>query len=557
MNEPRRRRPRCYNLDDVKDRIRAVFAPSGKTRSGSATSSSGAGTGAGTGKLSGYALFGPAIRLLFAAVGCILVLLILPPAIKSAPAERIDSELRNFDDPFGLEPEFHGTVAVVYSAKDGWGADAAGYLAEQLETQKNLSSVCVTDTDYSEDPGDHDLVVSLGCTELNSDSYLGSYIFLGKNGYEITDLPPENADHVLSVTAFSSSGAMEAAELILNSISAKAKTGSAGRIYAYDLNISEDVYVTRKDSSSGAAETDGLILLEVKDKDAPVFVISYPDAEPATLNALDLALQEADPALVVFNGGLSCGARDRNSLYESWSSVCAVLSAHGTPWCFTLSDKEDLPHETIADILPDLPGCLNGSCRNGSVGSLLVLTYESEIYTAMLIADTVDLDSERSGAFFSRINSQFGLLRRAESENTSLCAVLPGVLPTLAALMSDATSVSGEYDVNSDLFRYMLPAGTDLLDTCMELGINTFFSFSGTADSGYASYSHPSGTTVNTFFCGSIGFSYPGIGGKFELNNSLRGGILADLYKLRSGNAPLCVRRITASEIGANKKSEG
>lgn len=557
MNEPRRRRPRCYNLDDVKDRLCAVFAPSGKTRSGSAASSSETHTGTGTGKLSGYALFDPAIRLLFAAIGCILVLLILPPAIKTAPAERIDSELRKFDDPFGLEPEFHGTVAVVYSVKDDWGADTARYLAEQLETQKNLSSVCVTDTDYSEDPGDHDLVISIGYTELNSDSYLGSYLFLGRNGYEITDLPPDSADRVLSVTAFSPTGAMEASGLILSSISTEAKTGSAGRIYAYDLILSEDVYVTKKESSSDAAETDGFILLEVKDKDAPVFVISYPDAEPATLNTLDLALRETKPALVVFNGGLSCGARDRNSLYAAWSSVSAILSAHGTPWCFTLSNKEDLPPETIADILPTLTGCLNSSFRNGSAGSLIVLTYENEISAAMLIADTVDMNSERSGAFFSRINAQLGLLRRAGSENTSICAVLPGVLPTLAALISDATSVSGEYNINSDLFRYMLPAGTELLDTCVELGINTFFSLSGTTDSGYASYSHPSGTTVNTFFCGSIGFSYPGIGGKFETNNSLRGGILADLSKLRSGNAPLCVQRLTAADIGANKKSEG
>lgn len=554
MNEPRRRRPRCYNPDDVKDRICAVFASIRRTRSGQATANSGTDDG----KKSGYALIDPVIRLIFTALGCVLVLLILPSAITVGPEKSLDSELRKFKDPFGLEPEFYGTAAVIYSAKDDWGESAAEYLAEQLEMQNNLASVCIPDTEFSETSVNRDLIVSLGCSQLNNENYLDSYLFLGKEGLEITDFPCKSADHALSVTAFSSVSAREASDLIINAVSTEAKKGSAGRIFAYELKLSDEVYVTRKDTpASVTAAGAGLIRLEVKDRTAPVFVISYPDADAYTLNALELAIRDAKPALVVFNGGLSCGARDRNGLFAAWNSISALLSDNGTPWCFTLSDREELPRETIADILTDMPGCLNRAYQNGSAGSLLALTYNDDPFAAVLITDPVDLTSERSASFCSRVSTQIEVLKRAGSGTPSLCAVLPGVLPALAALISDKDAVSGEYEINSDISPYILPSDVELPDLYAQLGINTFFSFSGTADGGYASYSDPSGTKINTFFCGSIGFSYPGIGGKFEVNNSLRGGILADLSKLRSDNAHLCVRRLTASEIGANKKSEG
>ena len=540
MNEQnRRRKPRHYG----KERLKYLISDSLSALAAAAE------------KLYRHRYTKPILQCTCAVIGAVLILMMLPAAVRDTIQNPADSEMNEQTDPSGNDPAAAVSALVVYSPDDDWGKTEAGFLCEELEKRFFIFAVSVTDEEYlaskdnQSDPAD--LTVKLGffCADVN-ESYLESLSRIGENGVEVTS-EESDADTVsVNINAFCASSARQGSLRLLDYL----------RIENEKCSIADGFYILHS-SGSGA----GLICLSAdmnaESGKSDVLVVSYPDAEKVTLDALRLVMDDDGtlPALVIFNGGLDCGCTDRAGLSSAWNTINGFLTSLGIKWGYTFSSADEtLPRSMINEVLTSYSGCVTRPDVNGRVGSTIALISDGDPIAAVTVADIADTKNKADAdAFCIAVKESTELIRRAKG-NVQFTSVVPGVFPIVSALFPGNSGKITGVNVNSSLPSYIMPCGSEIYDSLLDSGIRYFICSAGTCDTGVISFSSPvnnaGSVSVSASLSGSVGFSTPGLGGKYELNNSLRGAVRVCFEQNTSGNIGISQKYIFASDLGTNKK---
>lgn len=530
-----------------------------------------------------------ALRCMCALIGAVLILTALPAAVKDTAQKAANSNNRP-ENPFGNDPLAPLTAIVIYSPDDDWGKDEAEYLATQLKSRFYISAVTVTDDQYlaavkDQQTSHAELVITLGYTDVdantslstnndNSDnnsnsysagnenknvkpaeSYLDALARLGRAGVEIT---PGNrnvsASVNVNITAFEAASARRGSEHLLSAIDIKGAS----------FSVSDELYITE---ISDTIEKNTVTTV-LTDKDTSevgksnVLVVSYPDADEHSLNSLRLLLENNTPDLVIFNGGLDCGADGRTELASSWKSITDLLSSYNVAWGYNFTHADSkLPRDLVNEVLSSFSGCITSPDSNGSVTSTLALMSSDGIpFAAVSVVDIIDTtNADSAHSLCNIIETQTALVRRA-GKNVAYTAVIPGVLPMINILFSGHTGTGGDITVTSTLSSYLLSYGADIYDTFISCGVNFFVCAAGTTDTGVITFNNPNSnpntgsgnTSVTATLNGSIGFMSPGLGGKFDLNNSLRGASCLTFQLRRAGYIDVSLNYNKASALLLN-----
>ncbi|MCQ2353961.1 MAG: hypothetical protein MJ102_02525 [Clostridia bacterium] len=540
MNEQnRRRKPRHYGKERLQYLISDVLSA----------------MAAAAGKLYRRRYTKPILQCSCAVIGAVLILMMLPAAVRDTVQHTDDSEMDEHTDPFGNNPAAAVSALVVYSPDNDWGKTEAGYLCEELEKNFFISAVSVTDEEYlaskdkQSDPAN--LTVKLGffCADVN-ESYLESLARIGENGVEVISEESDADTLSVDINAFCASSARQGSLRLLDYL----------RVENEKCRIADGFYILHS-SGNGADLICISADMSAESGKSDILVVSYPDAEKVSLDALRLVMDDDGtlPALVIFNGGLDCGCTDRAGLSSVWKTIDGFLTSLGIKWGYTFSSADEtLPRSMINEVLTSFPGCVTRPDANGRVGSTIALISDGFPIAAVTVADIADTKNKADAdAFCGSVKECTELIKRAGG-NVQFTAVVPGIFPLVSALFPGNSGKIAGVNVNSSLPSYILSCGAEIYDSLLSCGIRYFVCSAGTCDTGVISFSSPvnnaGNVSVSASLSGSVGFSTPGLGGKYELNNSLRGAIRVCFEQNKSGNIGISQKYIFAADPGTNKK---
>jgi hypothetical protein len=212
-----------------------------------------------------------------------------------------------------------------------------------------------------------------------------------------------------------------------------------------------------------------------------------------------------------------------------------MLKKTSTPWYFTPGEiNGKLSRITICEVISSFDGCIKPVDGDESAQNIIhIADTDGRITSSIYIADTYGSSDE----LCTRIEFESAAFARATDYKRAVCAVLPA-LPKQLCLASDNLPDSYISDKLTDLFDSLKKAGAEI--------------FISAADSVTPAIEKTSaGTSV---LCGSIGFDTLGLGGRFDYNNSLRGGVLLSLSLRRADYTDAEVKYIYAADLGLTKR---
>ena len=470
--------------------------------------------------------FSSIVKAAAAVAFAVLLLTMLPAALPDSMVEEtrppfsFDSKLPDMEAV--ADPEVFPHFIIVYPEKEAWGKEEADHIASRLDRHFHAHFVTVSDSDYlaldeatltlyNAEPS---LTVTLGITELIGEPYLHVLSRLGGDGLEII-----RSGNRIDIVSASAKRISESAEDLISSISFSGEYEIAREFFVSDPRPSEET------DFSPDLITDG----EVK-----VLTFSHIDNYDYTLNALRGIVSHTKPDIVIFNGGIDGGCKTRQELAELWGSICAILKETDTPWCFTPGTLSGtLPRIVVCEVISSFEGCLRTFKGDGAVTySLTVANSVGEVTASIYVGDVYDT----SESLCEIIEADAKLYARASEYKRAVI----GVLPAIPEQLSSLEDVCAEY--TSDKL-------TDLYDAFTAAGVDTLISAADPAHPFIIT--HSEGTLA---LCGSIGFSVRGLGGRFDYNNSIRGGMLLTLTPHRAGYTTAKSVYTFAADLGLTER---
>ena len=459
------------------------------------------------------------LRVLLAIAGCAAVLLLLRGTALPAVEQRLGITAEDLI-------EKHGNIflCIVYSPLDDWGKETAESLRERLSGIDDLKSAVITDEEFTDpsrepfpgerysasgektDGGGYCLAVVIGHTVLSSEDYVAACLRLGTDGYEIFNRSADGRlPEAVVITAFESGSAAEAADRFADYfLSADHFTRLFGRMYLTrrGKNIPDaPVYVSAGEDFNG------------------ILTVSRPSAAEASLDSLGRMIDASKPAAVLFNGGLACGCTSAEDIASSWDAIAALLEKKGVgAFCLFSHADGSLPSSVTEESLREtVSGRLGGDSFICAGGGWMIFTSDGVTPVCALLICT---DAAADASFYR-------VICRAAGRTVPGAAVFPGV--TAAALRSPVGETSdpgylfGIYEIPD---RYLGSAFDALFGKLLETGLPCVF-FAGNNNAGVfdCEFGGYAGTVA---FCGSVDRDSYGLGGRLDLNNSLRGGILLE-----------------------------
>lgn len=466
-----------------------------------------------------------AIVLIFA----LLLVTMLPAAMpESEYPEDIPTAGMPFDDEMPeidatAKPDIFPHLVVVYSAGDEWGREEAAHLISALEPRFHAHFVLLSDSEYlslgedklslyTEEPS---LTLNLGITRLLDESYLEVLARLGTQGLEI-----RRTEDRIDVISASLSRVHEGVRSFLEAFS-----------FDSSFNVSEELYTLDAMPEDATDFTPDI----VTDGEAKILVLSYIDDNPYTLRAIEGIVANAAPDLVVFNGNIDGEAETRAELAAIWQGIADVLKKTETPWCFTPGAlSSSLSRVTVCEIISSFEGCIRPIEGDSDASfSLTVANTDGIVTSSIYVGDT------RSGnsSLCELIEYEEKLYARASDYDRSVTAILPA----LPKQIFDACE-----ELNSSFVSKNL---SDLYDSLAAVGADSYVCASGAPETSVLKFA--GGTLA---LCGSVGFDSQGLGGRFDYNHSVRGGVLLTLTPHRAGYSLPELSYIYAAELGLTER---
>ena len=465
------------------------------------------------------------VKVLSAALFALLLLTVLPAAMPDTHEDQIEETTR-FDQGIEYpvpettpEPIPDPGLVVVYSERDDWSPAEAELIEILLKKKIGAKCIILSDSEYDPDTpyfdGDPVLTVNVGITNLLQESYLDVLARLGSEGLEVV-----GTDGRIDIISASSERVREAIQKLAASIS-----------YDGVFEIDSDVFFC----DARPSELSDLSPALTVDGDAKILVFSHIDGSEYTLRALEGIISHAAPDLVVFNGGVDGGASSRAELSDIWEAMSAILNKTSTPWCFTpgkLTGK--LSRITVCEVISSFDGCILPTDGDEVAHKVVHIgdtngRVTSSIYIADLFGSAEDL--------CARIEFDSAAFARATDYKRAVTAILPA-LPKQLCAASDKLPGSYVSDKLTDIFDSLEKAGSDVY-VCAADPINPAVEKTDLA---------------RVALCGSIGFDSLGLGGRFDYNNSLRGGVLLTLSLRRADYTEAEISYIYAADLGLTKR---
>ncbi len=467
------------------------------------------------------------LKLGAASAFVVLLITMLPAAITDTEPEKpeitypYDKEMPEIDPT--VNPQLFPHIVIIYPDADAWGAEEAEHVKAQLSPRFHAHFVIISDKEYlaldeqtlSLYNAEPSLTLNLGISSLLEGSYLEILSRLGRDGLEIT-----HEGNMINITSASPERINEGVRAFADAIG-----------YDNKLIISEELYICDERPSP---ETDFKPDI-VTDGELNFLVFSYIDTNSYTLRAIEGIVGKTQPDIVIFNGAVDGSASTRHELALMWQGIADALKKTDTPWCFipgTLSGK--LPRITVCEVISSFDGCIrktNGK-ESGSF-SLTVANTSGEVTASIYLCDSFDSSDE----LCAKIEADSALYTRASSRKREIIAVYPALSDRL---LDKAEGLSSAF-VSKEL--------RDIHDCLDAAGASLYICSESSVSPNTVEYSE--GTIA---LGGSIGFDSPGLGGRFDYNHSLRGGLLLTLTPHRAGYTDSNIDFIYAADLGLNER---
>ena len=476
-----------------------------------------------THKILSFSNIGKAIATVLFAV---LLLTMLPAAlpdsevVETRPPLSFDSNLPDINDT--ALPQVFPHLVVVYPERETWAKEEAEHIVSRLAGKFHAHFVTLSDSEYlALDEGtlalynaEPTLTLTLGITDLIPDPYLSILSRLGTEGLEIT-----RTGNRIDIISPSYERIYESADKFISSLS-----------FSGSYIISEYFFI----SDPRPTDTDVYAPDVISDGEVNILTFSHIDNSDHTLRALEGIIAHVKPDIVIFNGGVDGGCATRHELAVLWGNIAAVLAKTNTPWCFTPGNLSGaLPRIVVCEVISSFDGCLRRFKGDGAVTySLTVANSAGEVTASIYVGDIYDT----SDSLCELIEADVKLYKRASNYEREIIAVLPAI----PAALSSLEDVCAEYA--SDKL-------TDLYDAFIAAGGNTLICAADPAHPFVIE--HKNGTLA---LCGSIGFSARGLGGRFDYNNSIRGGMILTLTPHRAGYTTAKAAYTFAADLGLTER---
>ncbi len=456
---------------------------------------------------------------------------------------------------------------IVYSESDPFGAAAAEELKTLFANKTGSTLKVVSD---SEKVSRHE--IRIGHTNRSGDDYLTSVSALGSNGYAIIIANGDN----INITAFSAEGASAASKYFVNSYVGEYRRGKL--IFSNKMNFS---YVSKTGTEPGTTLRDSKITLNFsKYGRFKILILSDADTNPATLEAISAIAEKEKPGLVIFAGDVSSGLTTRAELEAHLKTLTATLEEKKIPWtvCFGEQDIDGgLTASAQMEVYSSFKYCVAKSdfVSGGAVSAFIpIFAYrkglddstgaDAPIFGVWTMGQTPMLSMTGNGAATDSVLSEhretgtdYGYVSPSHvawfSESDALLdreagGVMPSIMvthtplpemkiiaenPGKTELMGNVGELVSSSPINSGLFSAVMNAG----------GVSGIYFGHDHLNSFYGKY-----CGVEMGYCASIGYDGYGLGGNFEINNSLRGGRIIELTQSDDGNINTLTRMVYASD---------
>lgn len=457
---------------------------------------------------------------------------------------------------------------IVYSESDVWGAGAAEYLKELFLQKTGASLKIVPDT---ESLSRHEIRV--GHTNRSGDDYITTAAALGKNGYAVLLQSGNN----VALAALSEAGARTAVKYFVDSY--------VGSYISGKLTLSRNISI----SFVGRDGSEPLMSLRSTKKPLnftengkfKLLVLSDADINPNTVNAIEAIAETEKPNLVIFSGDASSGIATKAELEEYLSALTKPLEENKIPWAVTFGEQDTdggLSAEAQMEVYSSFEYCVSKSeiTSDGAISCFLPIYPFGEIdngsvplFGIWAMGQTPMISATASGASGEPLLSDeiengadYGYVPSSHvawfSENQKvLDREASGKMPTVIVTHTPLQ----EFEIvaaNPEETRMLGNYGEDVASSPINSGLFASALGSGSVLGIYSGHDH-----LNAFsgkYCGielgyaaSIGYDGYGLGGTFEINNSLRGGRMIELT-IKDGDISLSSRMVYASDYGIGLK---
>ena len=457
---------------------------------------------------------------------------------------------------------------IVYSESDVWGAGAAEYLKDLFLQKTGASLKIVPDT---ESLSRHEIRV--GHTNRSGDDYITTAAALGKNGYAVLLQSGNN----VALAALSEAGARTAVKYFVDSY--------VGSYISGKLTLSRNISI----SFVGRDGNEPLMSLRSTKKPLnftengkfKLLVLSDADINPNTVNAIEAIAETEKPNLVIFSGDASSGIATKAELEEYLSALTKPLEENKIPWAVTFGEQDTdggLSAEAQMEVYSSFEYCVSKSeiTSGGAISCFLPIYPFGEIdngsvplFGIWAMGQTPMISASASGASGEPLLSDeiengadYGYVPFSHvawfSENQKvLDREASGKMPTVIVTHTPLQ----EFEIvaaNPEETRMLGNHGEDVASSPINSGLFASALGSGSVLGIYSGHDH-----LNAFsgkYCGielgyaaSIGYDGYGLGGTFEINNSLRGGRMIELT-IKDGAVSLSSRMVYASDYGIGLK---
>ena len=452
---------------------------------------------------------------------------------------------------------------IVYSEADSWGAGAAENLRELFWQKTGVSLKVVTD---AESVSRHEIRV--GHTNRSGDDYITTLAALGNDGYAVL---LQNGDNI-ALAALSEAGAKTAVKYFVDSYVGSYISGKL--TLARNISIS---FVGRNGSEPPMSLRSTKVPLNFTESGKfKMLILSDADINPNTVSAIEAIAETEKPNLVIFAGDVSSGMTTKAELEEYLGSLVSPLEARKIPWAVVFGEQDTdgglsaeaqmavyssfkycvakSEHSSDGAVSYFLPVYPYGEIDNGSVPSFGIWAMgQTPMLSSSGGAAGEPLLSEKreNGTDYGYVNADHifwfcenqKVLDRERGGKMPTVMVTHTPVPEFAIISEnpDETRMIGNHGedvasspINSGLFAAILDAKNVLGLYCGHDHLNSFSGRYCGIELGYAA---------------SIGYDGYGLGGTFDINNSLRGGRMVELT-LKDGEISLSSRMVYATYYG-------
>ena len=452
---------------------------------------------------------------------------------------------------------------IVYSEADVWGADAAKKLNEMFYKKTGVSLKIAPD---SESVARHE--IRIGHTNRSGDDYITTAAALGENGYAVLLQSGDN----IGIAALSREGAETAVKYFVESYVGAYRSGKL--TLARNMSIS---FVSRTGNEPDISLRQSKLTLNFTETGKfRALVLSDADINPNTITAIDKMVEKEKPHLVIFAGDVSSGMGTKAELEEYLKALTAPLEARKIPWTAAFGEQDTdggLSAEAQIEVYSSFDHCIikNDFAYGGTASHFLPIYKAGEggagsapISGIWIMGQTGMLSLRDNAASKDPILSDlrengtdYGYVTSNQiawfSENQKVLDREAG--GKMATVMVCHTPVPefGIVAENPVKSKMVGNFGETVSASPLNSGLFTAILESGSVLGLYSGHDH-----LNTFsgkYCGielgysaSIGYDGYGLGGTFDINNSLRGGRMIELSAL-NGEIKVSSRMIYASDL--------